>query len=36
MKRACGVLLPVSSLPGDYGIGTFSKNEYEFVDFLEK
>ena len=36
MKRACGVLLPVSSLPGDYGIGTFSKNAYEFVDFLEK
>lgn len=36
MKRACGVLLPVSSLPGDYGIGTFSKNAYEFVGFLEK
>lgn len=36
MKRSCGVLLPVSSLPGDYGIGTFSRNAYEFVDFLEK
>ena len=32
--RASGVLLPVSSIPSKYGIGTFSKEAYEFVDFL--
>ena len=35
MKRACGVLLPLSSIPSPYGIGTFSKEAYEFVDKLE-
>ena len=25
MKRACGMLLPVASLPSEYGIGAFSK-----------
>ena len=35
-KRTCGVLLPVFSLPSKYGIGTFSKEAYKFVDFLEK
>ena len=34
--RKCGVLLGVSSIPSKYGIGTFSKEAYEFVDFLEK
>ncbi len=28
--------MPVSSLPGAYGIGCFSKEAYEFVDFLAK
>ena len=32
--RTCGVLLPVFSLPSKYGIGCFSKEAYEFVDFL--
>ena len=32
--RACGVLLPVSSLPSKYGIGAFSKEAYDFVDRL--
>ena len=36
MKRACGVLLPVTSLPSKYGIGCFSKEAYQFVDFLQK
>ena len=36
MKRACGVLLPVFSLPGNYGIGSFSVKAYEFVDTLRK
>ena len=32
--RASGVLLPISSLPSKYGIGCFSREAYEFVDFL--
>ncbi|MBS6395944.1 MAG: 4-alpha-glucanotransferase [Clostridiales bacterium] len=32
--RAGGILLPVSSLPSPYGIGCFSKEAYEFIDFL--
>ena len=34
MKRGCGMLLPVSSLPSKYGIGAFSKEAYDFVDKL--
>ena len=34
--RQAGILLPISSLPSRYGIGTFSKEAYEFVDFLEQ
>ena len=34
--RASGVLLPVSSLASKYGIGCFSKEAYQFVDFLKK
>lgn len=34
--RASGILLPISSLPGKYGIGCFSKEAYKFIDFLEK
>ena len=34
--RKCGVLLPISSIPSDYGIGSFSKEAYDFVDFLKK
>ena len=34
MERASGVLMPVSSLPGPYGIGGFGWNAYDFVDFL--
>ena len=36
MSRCAGVLLPVSALPGKYGIGSFSREAYEFVDFLAK
>ena len=35
MKRACGVLLPISSLPSKYGIGCFSKEAYKWVDQLK-
>lgn len=34
--RRSGILLPISSLPSKYGIGSFSKRAYKFVDFLEK
>lgn len=34
--RESGILLPVSSLPSRYGIGCFSKEAYEFIDFLAK
>lgn len=34
MRRSSGVLLPVASLPGRFGIGSFSKEAYHFVDFL--
>ena len=32
--RASGILFPVFSLPGKYGIGCFSEEAYKFVDFL--
>ena len=32
--RTSGILLPVASLPGNYGIGGFSEEAYRFVDFL--
>jgi len=35
MKRSSGILLPVFSLPGKYGIGTFGKEAYEFINFLK-
>ena len=34
--RAGGILLHISSLPGNYGIGTFGDRAYGFVDFLAK
>ena len=34
--RRSGVLMPISSIPSAYGIGTFSAQAYEFVDMLEK
>lgn len=36
MKRSSGILLHISSLPSDYGIGTLGKEAYNFVDFLNK
>ena len=34
--RKAGVLLPITSLPSKYGIGGFTKEAYDFVDFLKK
>ena len=36
IERSSGILLPISSLPSRYGIGTLGKQAYEFVDFLVK
>lgn len=35
-KRGAGILLPVSSLPSPYGIGTLGACAYEFVDALKE
>lgn len=35
-KRTAGILLPVTSLPSEYGIGTLGHAAFEFVDFLKK
>ncbi len=34
-ERRAGVLMPVSSLPSPFGIGTLGKGAYAFVDWLE-
>lgn len=34
--RASGILMPIFSLPSKYGIGTFGKEAYRFIDFLKK
>lgn len=36
LKRSSGILLPISSLPSPYGIGTIGKSAYDFIDFLKK
>ena len=35
MRRA-GILMPISSLPSPYGIGTMGEQARAFVDFLEE
>ena len=36
MNRAAGILLSISSLPSNYGIGCFSKSAYDFIDWLKE
>ena len=36
LSRGAGILLPVSSIPSPYGIGTFGKKAYEFIDELKR
>ncbi len=33
-RHKSGILMPISSLPSAYGIGSFGKGAYDFVDFL--
>jgi 4-alpha-glucanotransferase len=35
MRKGC-ILMHISSLPSDYGIGKMGKNAFDFVDFLAK
>lgn len=35
-ERKSGILMPISALPTPFGIGGFSKEAYDFVDFLKK
>ena len=35
-KRAAGILLPIFSLPSEYGIGTIGKAAFDFIDFLHR
>lgn len=35
-ERNAGILMPVSSLPSPYGIGTFGKDAYDFVTFVKE
>ena len=34
LMRGAGVLMPISSLPSPYGIGTLGKEAYRFADWL--
>ena len=34
MRRSAGILLPIFSLPSDYGIGSLGKEARAFADFL--
>lgn len=36
MKRSAGVLMHITSLPSNYGIGTLGKKAYDFADFLKE
>lgn len=36
LLRKAGILLHISSLPSEYGIGTLGKSAFEFVDFLKR
>ena len=36
LKRGAGILLPISSLPSPYGIGTFGRAAYEFAKKLKR
>jgi len=34
IKRSCGILLHITSLPGKYGTGTIGDEAFEFIDLL--
>lgn len=36
MERGCGMFLPIASIRNSSGYGTFSKEAYEFIDYLSE
>lgn len=36
MNRVAGVLMPISSLPGNQGIGDFGKHTYRLINAFEQ
>ena len=34
--RKAGLLMPVSALPSDYGVGDFGKGSREFIDIMKE
>lgn len=36
MKRSCGILMHITSLPSPYGIGTMGKEAESFIDWLKE
>ena len=36
LERGAGLLMPISSLPSPFGIGTLGAAAYEFVDWLKR
>ena len=36
MIRGAGVIMHIASLPGEFGIGSFGNEAYEFADFIKK
>lgn len=36
MDRASGIIMPIYSLPSEYGIGTLGKEARSYIDFLKK
>ena len=36
MSKKSGILMPIFSLPSEYGIGDFGKSSFEFIDFLHQ
>ena len=35
-NKKCGLLLSVTSLPSNYGIGSLGEEAYKFIDFLKE
>ena len=36
MERGCGIFLPIASVSNNSGFGTFSKETYDFIDYLSE
>jgi len=36
MDRGCGIYMPILKLQSNYGFGSFSKETYDFIDFLSE